>query len=133
MDAAATTGKSQHAPTLSAGETGIKLVLEPRTKETAPLIVHGVYRVPWDMAKPIAVPRHRALVLVIQNGPLFSIGTPFEEQILFAGDEQDLVSGPEGYFSLDIFALQGGRVPGDYHVFCSLANQVSNVIKARVD
>lgn len=124
--------KTPLCPQVDDDFTGVAIAVAPRPARNSPLVVHGTYRVPWALADTIEPPLHRALVLVVQNGALHSAVTPFRDKVLFGDDERETPAGVLGHFTMDVFELGEGLVPGDYHLLVSLNELISNVVRVEV-
>ena len=124
--------KTPLCPEIPEDAPGIAIEVAPRPVRNSPLVIHGTYLVPWAQAEAIEAPLQRALVLVIQNGELHHVATPFRGRVLFADDERETRAGALGHFTMDVFELQGGFAAGDYHLLVSLGEMVSNVIRVQV-
>src|SRR5262249_41562041 len=111
---------------------GVQIVAAPRPQRMSPLAIHGAYRIPWADADALAPSRHRAIVLVATAGDRYVVATPFRGRILFEDDELSSQIRPTGFFSIDVFEIQGSDAPGDYHLLVSLGPYTSNVVRVAV-
>jgi hypothetical protein len=120
---------------LPADVRGLQVALAQRPLATAPLVLHGAYRIPHADLEGFEHPIVRSLVLVTQRNLLPSVLSPFAEKVLFEDDQVRTAFGTEGAFTLDVFellALPAHERAGHYHLFVSLGPHVSNVVEATV-
>ncbi len=96
------------------------------------LWLHGSFHLPRAVLDVVERPIQRAVVLVVQRIGEATVATPLREHILFDEDDQLSPGGVCGYFSLDVFESQGGGVPGEYHLFVSIDEHLSNVLAVDV-
>jgi hypothetical protein len=129
--AALSTQRVPLSPALPASP-GIVLALAPRPQPLSPLLVHGAFLLDPATAEAIGGEPHRGIVVVVQHGEAHSAYTPFRDPVLFADDVAHGPRGVEGYFTLDVFALQGSFAPGPYHVLVSMGELVSPVVETFV-
>ena len=113
-------------------EPGIVLTLAPRPLPLSPLVVHGSFLLSQEQSDALDGGIHRAVVLVVQHGSLHNALTPFRDRVIFADDVTPGTAGMAGYFSLDVFELQGGFAAGHYHLLVSIGEQVSAVVETYV-
>jgi hypothetical protein len=97
------------------------------------LMLHGAFRLPRAIAEIIERPVQRAVVLVVQRFSEFNALTPFRQHILFEGDDELGEDAVGGYFNIDVFQEDGRAVPGQYHLFVSIDEHLSNVIELDVE
>lgn len=114
-------------------QPGIALALAPRRLPDDPLVVHGAFRLSEAEAAALGDAVHRAVVLLVQHGPTPNVYVPFREQVLFGDDVTAADDGVEGYFNLDVFALQGGLAPGRYHLLVSMGERRSAVLETVIE
>jgi hypothetical protein len=120
---------------LPADVLGVRIGLAERPVASAPLVVHGAYRIPDADLVGVTAPAIRALVLVAQRDLAPHVVAPFAEQVLFDDDHVRTNAGLEGAFTLDVFELLGAWSEpraGHYHLFVSLGPHVSNVLETDV-
>lgn len=96
------------------------------------LMVHGAFHLPRAVTEIVERPVQRAVALVVQRFSEFNALTPFREHILFDGDDQLTPGGVCGYFNIDVFEEDGGGVPGEYHLFVSMDEHISNVLELEI-
>ncbi len=111
---------------------GIVVTVDKSRDPRAALVVHGAFNLRIADGDAIGHPAHRAIVLVVWSFGYRYVATPFREQVLFADDEVGLPGGVGGYFNVDLFDLQGRAVPGDYHLYVTMGEYLSNVERASV-
>ena len=99
---------------------------------TGRLTVHGAFHLPRSITEVVERPVQRAVVLVIQRFGEHTAVTPFRKQVLFEDDDSLTPGGVCGYFHIDVFEAQAGGVPGEYHLFVSIDEHLSNVLELGV-
>jgi len=72
------------------------------------------------------------VVLVIKREHSYSAITPFKDHVLFQDDDRLTPGGVAGYFVIDVFSAQQKRLEGDYHLFVSMGEHISNVVQLTV-
>ena len=92
------------------------------------LTVHGAFHLPRAITDIVERPLQRCVVLVVQRGGEQNALTPFRTLVLFEDDDQLTQGGVTGYFHIDVVDEQGGGVPGEYHLFVSMDEHISNVL-----
>ena len=111
---------------------GLVIAVDHRRDPRSPLIVHGAFHLPIRDGDAIGHPVHRGIVVVVWSLDHRYAIAPFREQVLFVDDEVGLPGGVGGYFSVDLFEIQQGPVQGDFHLYASLGEHLSNVEHASV-
>ena len=109
---------------------GLAITLDPRRDPAGPLVVHGAFHLAMADGDAIGHPVHRGIVVVVWSIHHCYAIAPFREHVLFADDEASVPGGVGGYFNVDPFATEGGPVQGDFHVYASLGDHLSNVVRA---
>ncbi|MCC6522025.1 MAG: hypothetical protein IT373_05140 [Polyangiaceae bacterium] len=110
----------------------IALAVEPVTHVRGALVLAGAFNLPLAEADALGHPVQHAIVLVIQHGDAWNVVTPFRELVLFPDDERATPGGVGGWFQIDVFAAQGGPMPGYYQLFVSMGERVSPVVEVAV-
>ncbi|MEZ4301229.1 MAG: hypothetical protein R3B70_40215 [Polyangiaceae bacterium] len=124
----ATTGKTPLSPRLADDFEGLSIALAPRETLASPLVIHGVFRIPWPEADRLGPSLHRLLVLVVNGLDRVTTVAPFREQVLFPDDETPGRAGRQGYFNLDVRALTGPLPARSPFARVSLGPFVSNAL-----
>lgn len=134
-DAAAypSTAQSAAAPPVEPSFEGVRISAPSTVRLPGPIIVTGTFQLPEREAERIDPHLHRALVLVAMNGAVpYAVHNPFEGVLLFDDDEERGAWGRRGHFTVAL--PRDGAIPyeGEYHVFVSLGEFLSNTVTVAV-
>jgi hypothetical protein len=110
----------------------VVLRVDPGRDPRAPLLIHGAFHLPIAAGDAIGHPVHHGIVVVVWSPSFRYAAAPFRDQVLFADDEVGVPGGIGGFFNVDLFELQGDPAIGDFHIFATLGEYVSNVVRASV-
>jgi hypothetical protein len=124
--------KTDQSPELPEGDHGILIDATASPTIYGEFNVRGAFHLPAQLANDIGRPLQRSVVLVIQREHGNRVVAPFKDNVLFGDDDRLTPDGLAGYFNVDVFAAQKDRVEGNYHLFVSLGEHISNVVQRTV-